>query len=413
MTTCSRDSDRGEGGERRDPHKRAAPSPAGGRLRTATRARVHMRLPSFSALSAPVSTPPAPQCLLCATPAALNKPLLQSPPASETGPLQQSSRPPTPSCPGGTHQSAAAAHSCDASGTDCSAMTTARYRPTWDLALDPLVSCKLCLGEYPVEQMTTIAQCQCIFCTLCLKQYVELLIKEGLETAISCPDAACPKQGHLQEDEIECMVAAEIMQRYKKLQFEREVLLDPCRTWCPTSTCQAVCQLQDMGLQTPQLVRCKACDVEFCSACKASWHPGQGCPETMPISFLPGETSSAFKLEEDDAPIKRCPKCKVYIERDEGCAQMMCKNCKHAFCWYCLESLDDDFLLIHYDKGPCRNKLGHSRASVIWHRTQVVGIFAGFGLLLLVASPFLLLATPFVLCCKCKCSKGDDDPLPT
>ncbi|XP_026933611.2 E3 ubiquitin-protein ligase RNF144A isoform X1 [Acinonyx jubatus] len=342
-----------------------------------------------------------------------DRPLLQSPPESETGPLQQSSQTPTPSCPGGTHQSAAAAHSCDSSGTDCSAMTTARYRPTWDLALDPLVSCKLCLGEYPVEQMTTIAQCQCIFCTLCLKQYVELLIKEGLETAISCPDAACPKQGHLQEDEIECMVAAEIMQRYKKLQFEREVLLDPCRTWCPTSTCQAVCQLQDMGLQTPQLVRCKACDVEFCSACKASWHPGQGCPETMPITFLPGETSSAFKLEEDDAPIKRCPKCKVYIERDEGCAQMMCKNCKHAFCWYCLESLDDDFLLIHYDKGPCRNKLGHSRASVIWHRTQVVGIFAGFGLLLLVASPFLLLATPFVLCCKCKCSKGDDDPLPT
>ncbi|XP_027476845.1 E3 ubiquitin-protein ligase RNF144A isoform X2 [Zalophus californianus] len=296
---------------------------------------------------------------------------------------------------------------------DCSAMTTARYRPTWDLALDPLVSCKLCLGEYPVEQMTTIAQCQCIFCTLCLKQYVELLIKEGLETAISCPDAACPKQGHLQEDEIECMVAAEIMQRYKKLQFEREVLLDPCRTWCPASACQAVCQLQEMGLQTPQLVQCKACDMEFCSACKASWHPGQGCPEALPITFLPGETSSAFKLEEDDAPIKRCPKCKVYIERDEGCAQMMCKNCKHAFCWYCLESLDDDFLLIHYDKGPCRNKLGHSRASVIWHRTQVVGIFAGFGLLLLVASPFLLLATPFVLCCKCKCSKGDDDPLPT
>lgn len=35
----------------------------------------------------------------------------------------------------------------------------------------------------------------------CLKQYVELLIKEGLETAISCPDAACPKQGHLQEKE--------------------------------------------------------------------------------------------------------------------------------------------------------------------------------------------------------------------
>lgn len=40
-----------------------------------------------------------------------------------------------------------------------------------------------------------------LFRSQCLKQYVELLIKEGLETAISCPDAACPKQGHLQEEE--------------------------------------------------------------------------------------------------------------------------------------------------------------------------------------------------------------------
>jgi hypothetical protein len=30
----------------------------------------------------------------------------------------------------------------------------------------------------------------------------------------------------------------------------------------------------------------------------------------------------------------------VPIERDTGCAQMMCKRCKHVFCWYCLQSLD-------------------------------------------------------------------------
>nr|XP_023680651.1 E3 ubiquitin-protein ligase RNF144A [Paramormyrops kingsleyae]XP_023680652.1 E3 ubiquitin-protein ligase RNF144A [Paramormyrops kingsleyae] len=291
-------------------------------------------------------------------------------------------------------------------------MTPARYRPNWELSLDPLVTCKLCLGEFPMEQMTAISQCQCVFCTPCLKQYVELLIKEGLETAISCPDSACPKRGHLLENEIECMVPGETMQQFRKLQFEREVLLDPCRTWCPSSSCQAVCHL----IEAPgaQSVRCSACSLEFCSACRTTWHPGQVCKENLPVSaLLPGDTSNPFYKTEEDTPIKRCPRCKVYIERDEGCAQMMCKNCKHAFCWYCLESLDDDFLLIHYDKGPCRNKLGHSRASVIWHRTQVIGIFAGFGLLLLIASPFLLLATPFVLCCKCKCSKGDDDPLPT
>lgn len=69
-----------------------------------------------------------------------------------------------------------------------------------------------------------------------------------------------------------------------------EVLLDPCRTWCPSSSCQAVCQLQESGPQSPQLVQCKVCDIEFCSACKSNWHPGQGCQENMPVSFLPGET---------------------------------------------------------------------------------------------------------------------------
>uniref|UniRef100_A0A8C9UXV3 RBR-type E3 ubiquitin transferase n=1 Tax=Scleropages formosus TaxID=113540 RepID=A0A8C9UXV3_SCLFO len=296
-------------------------------------------------------------------------------------------------------------------------MTAARYRPTWDLALDPLVSCKLCLGEFPMERMTTISQCQCVFCTLCLKQYVELLIKEGLETAISCPDSACPKRGHLLETEVSPTFPTLLQQSFR---FEKRVLLDPCRTWCPSSSCQAVCQLaeadpgSESGEPKARPVLCHACSLEFCSACRVGWHPGQACRESLPTAtFLPGESSPFYKSEEEDAPIKRCPRCKVYIERDEGCAQMMCKSCKHAFCWYCLESLDDDFLLIHYDKGPCRNKLGHSRASVIWHRTQVVGIFAGFGLLLLVASPFLLLATPFILCCKCKCCKRDDDPLPT
>lgn len=76
----------------------------------------------------------------------------------------------------------------------------------------------------------------------------------------------------------------------------------------------------------------------------------------------------------------------------------------------------DDFLLRHYDKGPCKNKLGHSRASVIWHRTQVIGIFAGFGILLLVASPLLLLAAPCIVCCKCRVCSGTkldaDDDLP-
>ena len=98
-----------------------------------------------------------------------------------------------------------------------------------------------------------------------------------------------------------------------------------------------------------------------------------------------------------------------------------------------MKLFQDDFLLRHYDSGECQGKLGHSRLSVILHRTQVsvtlrsstainmkkcttipescslniiviqvIGIFAGFAVLLLVASPLLLIAAPCLICCKCR-----------
>ncbi|CAL8312056.1 unnamed protein product [Lota lota] len=279
----------------------------------------------------------------------------------------------------------------------------------------PLEPCKLCLGDFPSDHMTTVSQCGCVFCALCLKRYVTLLLSEGLGTGVSCPDTACPEQGLLLDTEIEVAVDPESMRRYRRLRFEREVLLDPCRTWCPAPPCQAVCQLKGAESAAPQTVGCPACGLEFCSACRAQRHLGRTCLDSSSrtfSSFLSGEKSSLLEAGVD-GPVKPCPRCQVYIERDQGCAQMTCKNCKHSFCWYCLDSLDGDILLIHYDKGPCRNKLGHSRASVIWHRTQVVGMYAGCGVILLAASPFLLLATPLLFCCPWNCSRRADDPLPT
>lgn len=155
------------------------------------------------------------------------------------------------------------------------------------------------------------------------------------------------------------------------------------------------------------------------------WHQTLSCDENIRRLAAIGEDDT-IGIPFDSDLIKCCPMCSVPIEKDEGCAQMMCKRCKHVFCWYCLASLDvsfiawrgckqhitphfslqDDFLLRHYDKGPCKNKLGHSRASVVWHRAQVIGIFAGFGILLLVASPLLLLVAPCIVCCKCRICSG-------
>ncbi|KAJ8915856.1 hypothetical protein NQ315_004670 [Exocentrus adspersus] len=268
----------------------------------------------------------------------------------------------------------------------------------------PPVLCKLCLAEVPSNSIVRIQQCDCAFCTECMKAYVEFEVAEGAYD-ISCPDAQCPSQGVLQQEEIKRLVGSDLLEKHRKYRLNREVELDKSRTWCPRAGCETVCTLCPTQKCAPQSVFCPTCTTDFCSNCKLEWHEGLSCDDYAKQLARDG------KAEEPGIPfdsdlIKCCPMCNVPIEKDEGCAQMMCKRCKHVFCWYCLTSLDDDFLLRHYDKGPCKNKLGHSRASVIWHRTQVIGIFAGFGILLLVASPLLLLAAPCIVCCKCRFCNG-------
>ncbi|XP_050091826.1 mucin-19 [Anopheles aquasalis] len=303
---------------------------------------------------------------------------------------------------------------------------------TTTTALTPTVkfTCKLCLGEFSAENLTRIAQCDCSFCTECMTAYIEFEISEGAYE-VSCPDAMCPAQGIITMAEISALASPSLVEKHHRYRLNREVELDRFRTWCPKAGCETICRVgggtppnavqqtsssscadrivtlspSSSSMPSPCAVHCHTCREDFCSGCKKAWHPLMSCEENSRRLAVDGQ-ADALGIPFDNDLIKCCPMCTVPIEKDEGCAQMMCKRCKHVFCWYCLASLDDDFLLRHYDKGPCKNKLGHSRASVVWHRAQVIGIFAGFGILLLVASPLLLLAAPCIVCCKCRICSG-------
>ncbi|KAM8870756.1 E3 ubiquitin-protein ligase RNF144B isoform 1-T3 [Spinachia spinachia] len=265
--------------------------------------------------------------------------------------------------------------------------------------------CRLCLSELPSAATMELQGCDCVFCTTCLERYVQLAIMEGGGAHITCPDMACLKDGVLLDSEIASLAPEDQVELYQRVKFERAVKLDSSKAWCPVLECQAVCSVH---LSTePHAVPCLTCHTVFCSRCRGPWQGGHICPERQPMMLaVPSRESRGRSNSDSDMPIKQCPMCGIYIERDQGCAQMMCKSCKHTFCWYCLQNLNGDIFLRHYDKGPCRNKLGHSRASVMWNRTQVVGILVGISIFVLVTSPLLLLASPCILCCICKPCRG-------
>lgn len=105
--------------------------------------------------------------------------------------------------------------------------------------------------------------------------------------------------------------------------------MDKARAWCPRAGCETICSINATGSNGTPIgpVHCPNCSTDFCSICRESWHTGPCSDISLGIPF-------------DGDHIKCCPMCSVPIEKDEGCAQMMCKRCKHVFCWYCLASLD-------------------------------------------------------------------------
>lgn len=253
--------------------------------------------------------------------------------------------------------------------------------------------CKICLNEVSSEVLWTLKHCGCSFCVDCVRSYVVFGIRQG-NYNILCPSARCEKRGIVMLDEIENLVSPKLLKKHKIYRLNKEVEIDKNRTWCPRANCETVCTFRATDPSSPQSVHCTTCNMDFCSSCRGDWHANSLCAKIEEV--VPGfARNSEF--------IKCCPKCFVPIEREDGCAQMLCTKCKHVFCWYCLTSLDDDFFLRHYDKGPCKNKLGHSRASVIWHRAQVIGLFTGVTILLLIASPLIVLASPCIICCDCEC----------
>ncbi|XP_057662100.1 uncharacterized protein LOC130897326 isoform X2 [Diorhabda carinulata] len=203
---------------------------------------------------------------------------------------------------------------------------------------EPPTLCKLCLSEVPSQNVMRIGQCECAFCLECMKAYAEFEVGQGAYD-ISCPDAQCSSQGILNEEEIKRLVGNDLLDKHKKYRLNREVELDKSRTWCPRAGCETVCNLCPQQKCSPQGVLCPTCTSKFCSNCKLEWHEGLSCDEFAKQMSKEGK-SEELGIPFDSDLIKCCPMCNVPIEKDEGCAQMMCKRCKHVFCWYCLASLD-------------------------------------------------------------------------
>uniref|UniRef100_A0A673M242 RBR-type E3 ubiquitin transferase n=1 Tax=Sinocyclocheilus rhinocerous TaxID=307959 RepID=A0A673M242_9TELE len=82
-------------------------------------------------------------------------------------------------------------------------------------------------------------------------------------------------------------------------------------------------------------IQCTKCQFVWCFKCHAPWHEGLKCRDYRKGDKLLRHWASVIEYGQRNA--QKCPRCKIHIQRTEGCDHMTCTQCKTNFCYRCGE----------------------------------------------------------------------------
>ncbi|XP_063091110.1 E3 ubiquitin-protein ligase RNF217 isoform X1 [Cavia porcellus] len=197
----------------------------------------------------------------------------------------------------------------------------------------PLVlMCRVCLEEKPIKPLPC---CKKALCGECLKLYLGAQVQLG-QVEIKCPITECFE--FLEEATVVCNLTHEDSIKYKYfLELGR---IDSSTKPCPQ--CKHFTTFKKKGhIPTPSRseskykVQCPACQFVWCFKCHSPWHEGVNCKEYKKGDKLLRHWAS--EIEHGQRNAQKCPKCKIHIQKTEGCDHMTCSQCNTNFCYRCGE----------------------------------------------------------------------------
>jgi hypothetical protein len=160
-----------------------------------------------------------------------------------------------------------------------------------------------------------------MFCSDCYLNYLKEKINNNQVSKITCLEHTCGVEldedfiiSHLNGDE-------NLIKKYKKFKIRNQVLTDPNVKFCPIKDCESYAKKEGDNKYVTCLEGHK-----FCFICSKPWHGRKKCQD---------EIDKDFKKWKKNKVIKRCPRCKMWVEKNYGCNHMTCAECHYQWCWLC------------------------------------------------------------------------------
>ena len=110
-------------------------------------------------------------------------------------------------------------------------------------------------------------------------------------------------------------------------------------SFCPTAGCDYMCFYD----KNEYHLECPLCQKSYCLKCKTEWHENITCEENqLSIKGIKNQESEIiFEEYVKGCNFKKCPKCKRWVEKTEGCDHIICL-CGTHFCYSCGEIRDSE-----------------------------------------------------------------------
>jgi hypothetical protein len=231
-----------------------------------------------------------------------------------------------------------------------------------------LNNCKICFLEINEKENVFNLDCKHIFCKECIMEYLKEEIKNARVMKIKCPEKGCEEP--FDDNVIKSHTDDEHFYKYKKFLQRAKIKDDPNLTECPIVDCEGFANKNEGNLENDAVLEINngfnseivhnSSDEElkkklitrkrlicnkghsFCSHCNRAWHGEETCDADKEIKDF--ATFSGFI-------VKKCPQCKVWTEKSDGCNHMTCKICSFNWCWLCENECPQDHYLI--EGTPC------------------------------------------------------------
>ncbi|XP_077367073.1 E3 ubiquitin-protein ligase RNF217 [Festucalex cinctus] len=192
-------------------------------------------------------------------------------------------------------------------------------------------TCRVCLED---KSIAPLPCCGKLVCDECLTLYVISQVQEG-KTRVRCPISEC--SGMLEDGAVESRLAGRHLQRYRYfLQLSQlDAGTKPCPRCARFTTLAATRGPERDQRKCKYKVSCGGCQLVWCFKCHAPWHQGIKCRD-----YRKGDKQLrtwAGVIERGQRNAQKCPKCKIHIQRTQGCDHMICTQCNTNFCYRCGE----------------------------------------------------------------------------